>query len=288
MRAIPLPTYRVNDVVKSCISGIDDTQLIDVFKNIRTALVSFAGNYDVLAESGKLFTLPPNLNDADVIVMGGAAKSDLKKLYNQYMVGQDKPARYYYDRLIASAPSGKCPYCGFGHATTLDHYLPKSLYPEVAVHPSNLVPSCKDCNTGKLKAYAKIEGEQVIHPYFDRNILIDTQWLFASVAQTSPAASIIFFPNPPTTWTSELKQRAYSHFNDFDLGTRYPVEAAEEFSSLNPTVARFGKSGPDEIRDYLEDKANTEYSKFKNSWKTAMYQALAANIWYVQGGYKQK
>ncbi len=288
MRAMSLPIYSANDILSDCISGIDDEQLTANFNKIINALVLYAGNYDNLAQSSQLYTLPPNLEDNDTIVTGELTKSDLKKLYSQYMVGQGKPARYYYDRLIAAAPGGKCPYCGFGHATTLDHYIPKSRYPEASVHPSNLVPSCKDCNTGKLSSYVTIEGKQVIHPYFDHNSLINTQWLFASVAQTSPAASIVFFPNPPSNWPVALKQRVHSHFFDFNLGTRYAVEAAEELSSLNPTVERFGKYGPHEVQAHLQDKANDEYSKFKNSWKTAMYQALATNVWYIQGGFAQK
>ena len=59
-----------------------------------------------------------------------------------------KPARIRR-YLMSLANTGKCPICGIGQASTLDHYLAKTIYPTYAVTPYNLVPVCKDCNFAK-------------------------------------------------------------------------------------------------------------------------------------------
>ncbi|MEQ8971828.1 MAG: HNH endonuclease signature motif containing protein [Coleofasciculus sp. C1-SOL-03] len=48
-----------------------------------------------------------------------------------------------------------CPACDFSpfssSCTQVDHYLPISLYPHLSCHPFNLVPTCSDCNSLRVK-----------------------------------------------------------------------------------------------------------------------------------------
>lgn len=75
-----------------------------------------------------------------------------------------------------------CPYCQASHVNfhvektqgkrgaspfkmrpPLDHYLPKSVYPYLAVSLSNLVPSCAQCNSG-VKTASDPRGKGFAHP----------------------------------------------------------------------------------------------------------------------------
>lgn len=75
-----------------------------------------------------------------------------------------------------------CPYCQANHVNfyvekvkgkrgaaafrmrpPLDHYLPKSAYPYLAVSLSNLIPSCSQCNSG-VKATNDPRGRNLAHP----------------------------------------------------------------------------------------------------------------------------
>lgn len=47
---------------------------------------------------------------------------------------------------------GKCPYCGISAPETLDHQLPKHVYPEYATYGRNLIPTCGACNNRKHEA----------------------------------------------------------------------------------------------------------------------------------------
>lgn len=67
-----------------------------------------------------------------------------------------KPARIRR-YLMSLANTGKCPICGIGQASTLDHYLAKTIYPTYAVTPYNLVPVCKDCNFAKSDSIMREE-----------------------------------------------------------------------------------------------------------------------------------
>jgi len=47
--------------------------------------------------------------------------------------------------------------------TDIDHYLPKSKYPHLSIHPFNLVPLCHNCNSGTKGEYDPLGGEEDPH-----------------------------------------------------------------------------------------------------------------------------
>lgn len=272
MRAIKKPINDAESVYKDCINSIDDICLKKRLHCITELIVADAKDYDIKAQSMDLFLIQANNCKEENVVMGAVTKKELTNLYTQYMVGK-KPARKIYDELLGKAPYGKCPFCGFGQATTLDHYLPKSKFPSLSVLPFNLIPACTDCNKVKHTKLADTAEKQVIHPYYDHQYFISEQWLFAEVEETNPV-SIRFYVKPPENWTDILKQRAETHFNDFNLSKRFSVESAEELSILANRFNCLSMSDSD-IGRHLDDTATTEFKSHRNSWKTAMYQALA-------------
>lgn len=77
-------------------------------------------------------------------------------------------------KLIERLDTKICPYCGMSYITTvtkkngkvkteatLDHYLPKSKYPFLAMNIYNLVPSCRSCNL----VFKFQENDAVIYPF---------------------------------------------------------------------------------------------------------------------------
>ncbi|RMH47322.1 MAG: hypothetical protein D6694_02180 [Gammaproteobacteria bacterium] len=54
------------------------------------------------------------------------------------------------------------------HAITVEHYLPKSIYPVLALHPHNLIPACDKCNSLKGEKDPLKDGrtfQSVVMPY---------------------------------------------------------------------------------------------------------------------------
>jgi 5-methylcytosine-specific restriction endonuclease McrA len=80
---------------------------------------------------------------------------------------QTAPCKRMLARVRELNPSPRCPLCGVDSAQTFDHYLPESLFPELAVCAYNLVPACYRCNTKRGDRW-RVETERAtLHPYYD-------------------------------------------------------------------------------------------------------------------------
>ena len=60
-----------------------------------------------------------------------------------------------------------CPYCEIVKVQTLDHFLDKATYPDLAALPLNLVPACADCNRLRPDGIVAKGERSLMHPYFD-------------------------------------------------------------------------------------------------------------------------
>ncbi|SDJ51834.1 hypothetical protein SAMN04488540_10954 [Ferrimonas sediminum] len=282
MRFISVPVEDSRDVYQSCVDSISDSNL----KARLNAVIQYIDLVDVeyrsRAEVSSLYTIPPNNSGNDDVVLGSVTKNEFKNLYSTHMVSRSKPARAIYDSILMGAPKGRCPFCGFGHATTLDHYLPKAKYPEMSVLPVNLIPSCKDCNTGKSATIAVAAEDQCLHPYYNHQRFIEEQWLFAVIHQTTPV-TVTFYVKAPTHWDSVSQERVKTHFKDFNLASRYSIEAASQLSFLKHNLSTFIEYTG--AKEHLSKMAQSHASENINSWQTAMHQALAQCDWYCEGGF---
>lgn len=275
MRIVPKPTISPIKTYIRCYSSFIATTKIH-FRNIVRFIDSESVDYDQRACRGSLYTFLTH-----TLVQGNISKDDMVKLYNQKMVGHHT-GRKIYDKLMLLAPLSRCPFCGIGTVTTLDHYLPEAKFPTFSVLPYNLVASCKDCNTGKLASYATTQNTQTLHPYYDD--LTTEQWLFARVLQTSPV-SIEFYVNSPVAWNQLDKDRVQEHFNNYKLSRRFSVEASNILANLNYKFIQYFSNSTD-IKNELEREYKILKDLHLNSWETAMYQALYQNEWYCDGGFR--
>jgi hypothetical protein len=229
MRAVAKPDYDFREVYQTCINSISDENLRSRLDLVSNNIVDAAKDYEQKAEAKLLYTIIPNNCGNDEITLGAVTKEELKVIYSSHMVGRGKPARVFYDKLLAQAPRGLCPFCGFTDADTLDHYLPKAKYPQLSVLPINLVPSCSKCNKDKHTAIATTAEEQSLHPYFDHQHFINEQWLYAEVIPTNPM-TIHYFVQAPADWDNISKRRVQSHFDNFKLASRYAIQACNELA----------------------------------------------------------
>ena len=282
MRRIATPQITSGDLYRACVSGVGDAHLQAEYEMGFPHVEAQVALYFANAHIGQLCTLTqtnakPN---EDPVVVGGLTKSKLTKLYTNYMVPNDKPARDIYDRLVVSADD-KCPFCGgIGHPKTLDHYLPKANFPQYSVLPTNLVPCCRDCNTEKSNAVAVTLGEQTLHPYLDRDHFFSEQWVRASVFELEPV-TLHFSAHPPENWSPTDKQRVVTHFKDYGLAKRFGIEAGRELSTLVHLRSNILRGLPkDTFHRYLVD-VSTDQTLMLNDWKRVMYQALSCSEWFL-------
>lgn len=240
-------------------------------------------DYSQKAKNGELYTLPriPSVRGVDQIAHETLRKSELTKLYNQYLRPRDKPGRAIYERLMVTA-NGKCPFCGdIGHARTLDHFVPKANFPLYSVVPGNLVPCCRDCNSEKLNSFSASKGGQPLHPYFDDEKFFSEQWVHAKVVQTDPPL-LEFSVDPPVGWIDDDKQRVTAHFVEYDLADKFGTEAAADIpETIQTRRCTLQHSTPADFSQYLQEKSDN-LSLPINNWRRVMFGALARSQWFCR------
>lgn len=168
-----------------------------------------------------------------------------------------------------------CCYCGFGNPKTIDHYLPKSIFPEFSVHNYNLIPCCSDCNNLKDNYFVdEVSGERlIINFYFDD--VPDEFYLFANISRLKNGFLIEYMfeaPTPDKIYTiisnhieklkiiSRLEEISNSYVDDIYNQYQYSLFEGVTVEILKNTLKR--------------DTSVLERQHGKNFWKVLLNKAI--------------
>ena len=207
----------------------------------------------------------------------------LQQVYENKFSKKGQPGRNIYDKLMSIPAQGVCPLCGQRVVSTLDHYLPKAHFPILSVVPINLIASCSECNKSKTDRIPESAEEQTLHPYFDN--IDEMQWLYSDIIIGNPV-SLRFFVSPPQEWSDLIKSRINKHFEILNLGALYAAHSGSELAVQKIMLGKiFERAGKDGVSQHLQDSYKSYMVIHTNSWQTAMYQSLANNEWYCDGGF---
>jgi len=195
-------------------------------------------------------------------------KADMAWLYDERLVGNVIGQQYV--TAIYELSRSRCAFCHIAIATSLDHSLPKSRHPRLAVEPYNLVPACKDCNLTRNVG----TGHMSVSPYFDHWIENET-WLCARVIDLAYPEDLEFYPTRPSLISDEDWEALRDFFRESNLGPRYADCAIEEFRVLASDLqAIFGETRLEDARDELETRVCVRERKLGgNRWRTAAAKA---------------
>ncbi|MBD8524348.1 HNH endonuclease [Pseudomarimonas arenosa] len=278
------PKHAYEHVLDQCIAGVTgNTALRLKLTAAKPDLLALGNDYINRCESGQLHSIAPtalDVDDPDVVLT--MKKSELTRVYATYFVGKDKPARKIYTDLLVAARE-ICPFCGgIGRPRNLDHFLPKSRFPQFSVFPKNLVPSCRDCNMeGKSEEFSTTQERQLIHPHADDLKYFRDQWIFARFNGNpeDPRVNLEYFVQPPDSWDDIAVSRARNHFSSFDLSTRYAIRAAQQRTTVLRQMVMLQQEGlsSDAIRRCLLIPGIKE-AIFPNHWQRGLYQALSNSL----------
>ncbi|MBU1376327.1 MAG: hypothetical protein KKE02_14725 [Alphaproteobacteria bacterium] len=134
-----------------------------------------------------------------------------------------------------------CPMCGSGTTGTLDHYLPRAVYPEFSIFSLNLVPACSHCNSGeKGSTITGDDDEYFLHPYFD-TLAQSAIW---QIRFERPLAAVRFTPVPSPDLAGVPAKRVAFHIGEL-LGGQFNRSMDTEWEAL-----------PQRLRDRLEHLAD--------------------------------
>lgn len=285
MKHLPPPTDKdgqplgAGDVFETCVSMVRNPTLRDNLLAITPEIVNEATDYDAKAKEARLYLKNPHNN------VGTVSGEELVKVYTGRMVPKTAKGRPTYDRIMSGPMHRRCPLCGIGTVNTLDHYLPKTLFPVFSVTPSNLIPACEWCQGEKLEYYPTTQTGQLLHPYFDN--LDGEIWLAAEVVAEVPAG-FRYFAAPPAHWAPLLKARVAAHLKELNLPVLFSSNAGSRLSEIRTRLANLYRKGGDvAVHEHLLEELESIEHDHMNSWVAAMYRAAAASDWFCNGGFEQ-
>jgi hypothetical protein len=280
MHPVERPRISADQVFQTCISQIRDRALRQRLSSVRPNIEAAASDYEQKAEARDL-----HLIRTATTVAGCVTKDEMVRIYDQRMASKAGPGRAIYDQIKLLPAGDRCPFCDQRYVSTLDHFLPKSLYPALAVMPTNLVGACFECNRAKPTAVPTSREAIILHPYFDD--ISREQWLTAQILRRTPCA-VLFRVVPPRTWDAATAARVRYQFNLLELPALYSNEAAREMSNIRHNLQlHFDAGGADAVRNELLRQWRSRRANRLNSWQTATYEALSHDTWFCAGGFAQ-
>lgn len=268
------PTFKVEGVYKDCISNLRDKEL----KKRHEQCINYISKATKELEQKFINNVAHTVEKVEDI-NNTVSTDEFKKLYTDKLVKKTQPGRKYYDQIISLAQYETCPFCAHRDVDSIDHYLPKDIYPQYSISPINLVPACNHCNSIKRTNGFDNEFNILIHPYF--NDIDMAKWLFCQIIESDPIA-FTFYVNPPLVWGETLQKRIKYHFNSLELNKLYSSQASREFRSRqNQIIKEYSLNGIEGVRYFIADSIESEESLILNSWRLAMLYALQENKWFL-------
>lgn len=285
MRQLKKPEYLFGDVLDTCVRGIlrGNRDLKDLIVRDKATIILDGQKYEQDCPQGQLYTYQELKMCHNSVPIPEADKRHYIRLYETYFVPESKTeAREIYDALLNAAKE-ECPFCGgIGEPKNLDHFLPKTRFPQFSVFPLNLIPACLDCNLDSKKtSYASTEEEQTIHPYLDNVIFFNEQWITADYVMDSDGepGRFDYYVDPPNHWNDVDKARVANYFVDFKLASRYAKRATSSLNSKLRSIRREIQKKVT-IQEIIVDVIHPDITDapFVNYWEVGMCDALIRHL----------
>ncbi|WP_211440071.1 HNH endonuclease [Corynebacterium glutamicum] len=273
MNKLPLPESNASKAFKDSIDSIKDKEMKKRFQSVSPMVKQKCDTFEVDAMSlsfssmtTRFFTVP------------GISSDEMVSLYDRQFRNNKEPKKIH-DAIKGA--SGTCPYCGQGKVKELDHYLPKSEFMALVVHPFNLVPSCRDCNHDKRAYRPSLKKPAVLHPYFDK--AFDTPWLSAEIKrdQESPEVAIVEFTVELNNPNADLEARLNAHLDVFDLRSRFSQWGSQILNEFENFLQNGASLTLEKARIQFGFQMEISSSITQNSWRSATYNAILRSDWYL-------
>ncbi|ENU96964.1 hypothetical protein F970_00311 [Acinetobacter sp. CIP 102082] len=165
-----------------------------------------------------------------------------------------------------------CPSCGEdGSPNTLDHYLPKTIYPELSVCIYNLIPMCSKCQNEKSAEYKNADNKKIFfHPYYE-DFYEDmyTVEITPSPSFRTPVFSLKIINSIP----SDVKIMAESHFVNLKLSKRFYDFVSQTYITIFNNLMKGGI----DVDLFLDMCIDMHSEKGINNWNVILYKSIKMN-----------
>ena len=170
-----------------------------------------------------------------------------------------------------------CPMCGSSGGRSLDHALPKALFPEFSIVRENLVPACTICNSDEkgVEYRGTKSPERHIHPYYDR-------WARRPIwqVQFGPDLDAVVFVAMPSPRLSRSRRRIVEYHLASVLGAEWLDNSRRYWGSLPQLIRNRAGSSPspglvaEELHARLADET---LEKGENGWHPAFLRGTLSD-----------
>lgn len=168
------------------------------------------------------------------LIISASEKSDILSLYS-YKNSKLTAFRRAISTDTSSTYQATCQYCTVNSVNSLDHFVPKDLFPEFSVHPSNLVPSCTECNSKKLVRWLNNNQHLFLNLYID--LLPNKQYLFVELNVISlNKVDVNFKVDNPNNIPVQLYTIITSHYTELDLFQRFKDKSSDIIIELTNSI----------------------------------------------------
>lgn len=181
-----------------------------------------------------------------------------------------------------------CQNCTINAVNSFDHVLPKDEFPEFAVNPKNLFPSCTECNGYKSTIWRNGVNPLFLNLFLD--ILPSEQYLFADVSVVSNEVEIKYTVENRNGLDTTLFDLIKSHYNRLHLPKRFSESYDDVITELiNSILSIKDELSKEKIKEVTIAKANRDLNKFgQNYWKAITAIALINSDDFFQYALEQE
>ena len=183
----------------------------------------------------------------------------------------------------------RCPFCGIGAVTDLDHHLPQSLYQPLSIYSSNLVPLCHKCNNKKRAITNTDPDKSFIHVYYD-DIPENEAFLCATTKVSDKGLHVEFTINSVSGLSNELFKKLKFQFKRVNANKRLQSEINIFLCSfaVNIEEAFVGNDPAEAVKSLLWKQFLHFERRFGlNDWRSSLLYSLAMNDDFCNGGFKK-
>lgn len=172
----------------------------------------------------------------------------------------------------------RCPFCGQGVCSTLDHYFDKDAFCELSLNVWNLVPSCGDCNFKKLNNKIASPTERFLHPFFDEQFANGSEMSLYFVHVESFNLNHIFTTSLTAhpNLDDNIKSIVSWHLRSMEIESRNGVIIREELSYwINKVRKRSAQLNSKQlVLDFLQEEYEDE---IHFSWRGVVLNSITSN-----------
>lgn len=217
----------MRQVVSSKKKTADDPNRKDRLSNLITKVDPSYSEYDSKLSTNTL----PLLTKLTLSTM---EETDLLSLYS-YKSSKLTAFRRAISTDNSSTYQATCQYCTVNSVNSLDHFVPKDLFPEFSVHPNNLIPSCTKCNSKKLVRWLNNNQHLFLNLYID--ILPNIQYLFVELDVISlNNIDVKFKIDNLNNISISLYTVITSHYKELDLFQRFKDKSSDVIIELTNSI----------------------------------------------------